>query len=66
MNEFIQSMSRKGNCLDNAPIENFLHLFKIKCLNGFPQCKNIVEIKEISKDYVDCFNNQRNRVGGDD
>ncbi|WP_181811182.1 IS3 family transposase, partial [Levilactobacillus brevis] len=26
--EFIQSMSRKGNCHDNAPIESFFHLYK--------------------------------------
>ncbi|EME7111611.1 IS3 family transposase [Enterococcus faecium] len=39
--KFIQSMSRKGNCLDNAPIESFFHLLKTECLNGFPQCKDI-------------------------
>ena len=38
--KFIQSMSRKGNCLDNAPIESFFHLLKTECLNGFPQCKD--------------------------
>ena len=31
--KFIQSMSRKGNCLDNAPIESFFHLLKTECLN---------------------------------
>ncbi|WP_238525424.1 IS3 family transposase [Lactobacillus helveticus] len=52
-------MSRKGNCLDNAPIESFFHLLKTECLNGFPQCKDIGEFKEITKNYVDRFNNRR-------
>ena len=52
-------MSRKGNCLDNAPIESFFHLLKTECLNGFPQCKDIGEFKEITKNYVDWFNNRR-------
>ena len=56
---FIQSMSRKGNCHDNAPIESFFHLLKTECLNGFPQCKDIGEFKEITKNYVDWFNNRR-------
>jgi len=58
-NNFIQSMSRKGNCLDNAPIESFFHLFKTECLNGFPPCKDIEEFKEVSLSYVDWFNNRR-------
>ena len=27
----IQSMSRKGNCLDNSPMENFFGKMKMKC-----------------------------------
>ncbi|MCB8590919.1 IS3 family transposase [Enterococcus lactis] len=46
-------MSRKGNCLDNVPVESFFHLLKTECLNGFPQCKDIGEFKEITKNYVD-------------
>ncbi|WP_455550420.1 IS3 family transposase [Companilactobacillus alimentarius] len=56
---FIQSMSRKGNCLDNAPIESFFHLFKTECLNGFPPCKDMKEFRKLSKEYVDWFNNRR-------
>jgi putative transposase len=29
----IQSMSRKGNCHDNAPIESHFSLLKRECLN---------------------------------
>jgi len=56
---FSQSMSRKGNCLYNAPIESFFHLFKTECLNGFPLCNNIEEFKKISMEHVAWFNNQR-------
>lgn len=58
-NNFVQSMSRKGNCLDNAPIESFFHLYKTECLNGFPPCENIEELQEISKEYVKWCNDQR-------
>lgn len=56
---FSPSMSRKGNCLDNAPIESFFHIFKTECLNGFPPCKDIKEFKKIAMEYVDWFNNRR-------
>jgi transposase InsO family protein len=53
-----QSMSRKGNCLDNAIIENFFgilksELFYIKKFNSVNQLKQ--EIKE----YIDYYNNER-------
>lgn len=53
-----QSMSRKGNCHDNAPIESFFHLLKCECLNQH-NFKNTNELIEITKRYVDWFNNQR-------
>ncbi|MCR5524774.1 MAG: IS3 family transposase [Lactobacillus sp.] len=56
---FIQSMSRKGNCLDNAPMESFFHLFKTELLAGFPPCKDITELTELSQKYVQYFNNVR-------
>ncbi|WP_367294155.1 IS3 family transposase [Levilactobacillus brevis] len=57
--EFIQSMSRKGNCHDNAPIESFFHLYKTECLTGFPPCKDLAELKAVSLEYVNWFNYQR-------
>ena len=56
---FIQSMSRKGNCHDNAPIERFFHLFKTELLNGLPLCKDLNEIKELSTNYIHYFNYER-------
>lgn len=56
---FVQSMSRKGNCLDNAPIESFYHLFKTELLTGFPPCKDLAELWRLSKQYIHFFNHQR-------
>lgn len=41
-----QSMSRKGNCLDNSPAESFFNLLKRECLNrvkitSFQQSQNV-------------------------
>ncbi len=57
--QFIQSMSRKGNRLDNAPVESFFHLFKAELLAGFPPCKDMTELTELSQKYVRYFNNVR-------
>lgn len=56
----LQSMSRKGNCLDNAPIESFFGLFKDHLdLRG---CKEIEEVeKEVTK-VVDYYNNDRPQI----
>ncbi len=58
-NNLIQSMSRRGNCLDNAPIESFFHIYKTECLIGFPPCKDIDELTKISQKYVCWYNNVR-------
>lgn len=56
-----QSMSRKGNCIDNAPIESFFGHFKDEM--DFGACRDITElVKETSK-YIDYYNNQRPQWG---
>lgn len=52
-------MSRKENCLDNAPVESFFHLFKTELLAGFLPCKDIAELSELSQEYVQYFNHVR-------
>lgn len=54
----IQSMSRKGNCHDNAPVESFFGLLKRECLNQY-KIKNVTELRNILKAYLDWFNNDR-------
>ena len=56
-----QSMSRKGNCLDNAVIENFFGTIKSELfyLNKY---QNINELKEDIKEYINYYNNDRIRL----
>lgn len=53
-----QSMSRKGNCHDNAPIESFFSLMKRECLNRY-QINTRSDLRKLVNDYVDWFNNVR-------
>ncbi len=54
----IQSMSRKGNCLDNSVIENFFGLLKSELLylNEF---SSIEHFRKELEDYIDYYNNRR-------
>jgi putative transposase len=52
-----QSMSRRGNCWDNAPIESFFGHLKDEV--NIKECKTLDELRnEISK-YITYYNNQR-------
>lgn len=54
----LQSMSRKGNCLDNSVIENFFGLLKSELfyLQKFPSTEHF---KAELEDYLDYYNNKR-------
>lgn len=56
--EIIQSMSRKGNCLDNAMMENFFGLMKNELLyiNHFD---SIDEFEKELRKYIWWYNNKR-------
>lgn len=54
----IQSMSRKGNCLDNAIIENFFGILKSE-LFYLKKYKSITELKNEITQYIDYYNNDR-------
>lgn len=51
-------MSRKGNCLDNAVIENFFELLKSE-LFYFEKFKSIEGFREKLDEYIDYYNNRR-------
>lgn len=53
-----QSMSRKGNCLDNSPIENFFGLLKQEMYYGEPLCTYEELKKKIGK-YINYYNTKR-------
>jgi putative transposase len=53
-----QSMSRKGNCYDNAVMENFFGIMKSEFLY-FKEFENIEHFKiELAK-YIEYYNNKR-------
>ncbi len=52
-----QSMSRKGNCLDNAPIESFFGHLKDEL--DYKRCRNIDELRSELKSYVQYYNYER-------
>ncbi len=53
-----QSMSRKGNCLDNAVIENFFGLLKTELLY-LQEFKSMEHFKQELIEYLDYYNNKR-------
>lgn len=52
------SMSRKGNCLDNSPIENFFSILKNEMYH-FNNFKNIEELTEEINKYIKYYNEER-------
>ncbi|TBN98606.1 IS3 family transposase [Salmonella enterica subsp. salamae serovar 13,22:z:-] len=61
----VQSMSRRGNCLDNAVIESFFGTLKSECyyLNEY---KNVDDLKRDIIGYIDYYNQLRikEKLGG--
>ena len=52
-----QSMSRRGNCWDNAPQESFFGHFKDEAY--IKPCENLDELKREIKQYMTYYNNYR-------
>jgi transposase InsO family protein len=56
----IQSMSRKGNCLDNSPTENLFGRMKEEMWYGHEdEYHNPRELIKAIEEYVDYYNNER-------
>lgn len=56
-NKIGQSMSRKGNCWDNAPQESFFGHMKDEI--DLSECETFEEVKLVIDDYMDYYNNHR-------
>ena len=54
-----QSMSRKGNCWDNAPQESFFGHMKDEIGGKIRKIKTFKEVKEIVDDWMDYYNKDR-------
>ena len=57
--ELRQSMSRRGNCWDNAPQESFFGHMKDHIKAKLKGCTEFEQVKEIVDDYIDYYNNER-------
>ncbi len=53
-----QSMSRKGNCYDNAVMESFFGTLKVECLY-LEEHKSISELRVAIDEYIDYYNHER-------
>lgn len=56
-NSLGQSMSRRGNCWDNAPQESFFGHLKDEI--SYKECGNLSELRAMVDDYIDYYNNER-------
>lgn len=54
---FTQSMSRRGNCWDNASQESFFGHFKDEC--DYRSCVSVEEVAHKVEKYVEYYNNER-------
>ena len=56
----IQPMSRKGNCLDNSPMENFFGKMKNEMFYGHEyEFKTLDELEIAMEEYIQYYNTQR-------
>ena len=58
-----QSMSRKGNCLDNSPMENFFGKMKNEMFYGHEyEFQTLEQLQKAIEEYIDYYNNERIQV----
>ncbi len=55
------SMSRRGNCYDNAMAENFFSILKTECIYRH-QLKTFEEARQLIDEYIDFYNNERIQI----
>ena len=56
-----KSMSRKGNCHDNAPIESFFGYLKDHL--EISKCMSLEEVKKVVRKEINYYNNERPQLG---
>lgn len=63
-NNFIQSMSRKGTPIDNAPMESFFSTLKSEVIyNPLIKIENFEDLIKQIKEYIEYYNNERIQKG---
>ncbi|UQS86167.1 IS3 family transposase (plasmid) [Nicoliella spurrieriana] len=59
-NNIFQSMSRKGNCLDNSPMESFFHIMKAEAIEtAYDSKENLVSAMKL---WIDYYNNHQIKI----
>lgn len=53
-----QSMSRRGNCWDNAPMESFFATLELECLRAQP-CNTGDDLRAAIRNYIRFYNTRR-------
>ena len=56
---FVQSMSRKGNCWDNAPQESFFGHMKDEIAALIAGCDTYEQVQAVVADWMDYYNKDR-------
>jgi len=54
----LQSMSRRGNCYDNAMAENFFSILKTECIYR-AKPKTFSKARQLIDDFIWFYNNER-------
>ena len=57
--KFVQSMSRRGNCWDNAPQESFYGHMKDEIAARIAKLTNFTYVKQVLDDWMDYYNEDR-------
>lgn len=60
-NKIVQSMSRRGNRWDNAPIENFFSYFKSELIY-LVKTSDVLELTELIHQYINFYNNEHTQL----
>lgn len=55
--QMLQSMSRKANCIDNAPVESFFGHFKDEI--DYRDCATFEELYQLIENYINYYNCER-------
>ena len=55
------SMSRRGNCYDNAMAENFFSILKTECIYR-RKLASFEEARQLIDEYIDFYNNERIQI----
>jgi transposase InsO family protein len=56
-----QSMSKRGNCWDNAPQESFFGHFKDEC--HYEDCESFEQLQQLLDEYAYYYNHERHQWG---